>query len=1263
MNLFYAHNHTDGSNFKGKDSINKTKNLIDYSLEIGSKGLAITDHETITNSVKAIKYVKELTKQGKIPDDWRLGLGNEIYLIDKDVENLLKENNDYIKYYHLILIAKDKQGFDLIRELSSEAWINSYHYKGTQRTPTYKHTFKEILSKNKGHVICSTACLGGEFANLVLKFNRTKDNKDKIAIHKFLKFMLEIFGEDFYIELQPSPNEDQKIFNKLALNIAKAYGIKAIITTDTHYLKKEHRIFHKYYLQSQNAEREVDDFYATTYMMKKEEMIEYIDENILDEICDNTLEIRDKIEHYDLFMEEQIPKTFIEKHEVKHIFKNHYTNNPYIYNYANSKYEIDRYFLSLIEDGFINKNIQFTEENISRINTELKELWLLSEMKNQRAGSYYITIKDLIDIMWEISYVGISRGSSSGFFICYLLDIVQLNPIKHNLPYWRHLTADRGDWPDIDVDSQPSKRQEIVDLVRQKYEKDGVRRVINCCTHTTEKAKSSIATACRGLEIEDNIAQHIKDMVDSKLTLSQAFYGDEEEDIKPVEGLIDELKKHEGLFEIVEMFEGLISGRSQHAAGVFIISEGINSQNAIMRTSSGKMVTQFNYDDSLYCGCMKYDFLSINALDKIRDNVELLIKKGKIKRQGTLRETYNKYIHPDVLEWEAREMYEMLYKGEIIDGFQFDTVQGAKAIKKIIPYTFKELEDGNSLMRLSCNGEQPIDRFVRFKQNIELWFIEMEDSNLLEKEKNALKELLLKSYGTAVTQEDAMEISMHKDIANFTIAEANKLRKAIAKKKDDLFNQAHDKFIAKGVENGNRKEFLEYTWEKYILPQKGYSFSRLHVAPYTGILLQEMNLAYRYGSIFWKTVVLSNAGGIINDEISSGADYSTISKVISRLNGMVSAPDINLSDIGFTPLEKENKILFGLNSISGIGTREIEMINLNKPYKSFDDFTRRSGLTQNKIITLIKSGAFDRIENGIDRKDLMVKYVSQSVPVLEKLTMSHYKKLKNTIPENLKPFAIVYDYLNINCQNLKGEKFVKIKNPGNEDMLNFLLEDPTKYSYEDNFIKMDKTYYNKKFEQVIDKIKNWLNSEEIIENYNKEILRSFWKEKCLGTKESWEMETTIFYHDKHELDYYDFSLYKIANFYNLSFEPSIERTETTKRGFVKKFFKIDNIIGTVIEKDKPKKKITVLTQNGAIVVKVPDNLFLKLDNVISKGEKKEKVILDDSWFKRGTKLMLTGYRKGDEFRLKTYSHDLVVIQKIVGRNVNNRPVLVNKKLT
>ena len=268
------HNHTEYSNLRLRDAIVRPNELIDYAIELGHNVVAFTEHETVANAIKIEKYYKKIKAQHP---DFKVILGNEIYLCRDGMtaENYDREND---RYYHFILLAKDAKGHQQIRELSTRAWMRSYVTQGKmRRVPTYYQDLIDLIGADPGHVVASTACLGGFLDTKLLQWVRGGRNDQFYQqIINWVKQMENIFGKgNFYLEMQPSANDEQECANRELLNLSELTGIPYIITTDTHYLKKEDAPVHKAFLNSQDGDREVDSFYATTYLMSTTELESY----------------------------------------------------------------------------------------------------------------------------------------------------------------------------------------------------------------------------------------------------------------------------------------------------------------------------------------------------------------------------------------------------------------------------------------------------------------------------------------------------------------------------------------------------------------------------------------------------------------------------------------------------------------------------------------------------------------------------------------------------------------------------------------------------------------------------------------------------------------------------------------------------------------------------------------------------------------------------------------------------------------------------
>ena len=444
-NRFEVHSHDETSNIRLIDCINKPKNLIKRAVELGLKGIAITNHECLSSAVSYDKIQKELTESGS---DFKIALGNEIYLTETRDKGQ--------KYYHFILIAKDKVGFKQLRKLSSKAWLNSYADRGLERVPTLKSELKAAIENNPGHLIATTACLGGELSTKVLEMenarhigdNETADTK-KAELIQFIFWCKELFGDDFYIECAPGKSKEQVIVNKKLVEIAAAMNVKMVIGCDAHFLKKEDRYVHKAYLNSKDGEREVDSFYEFSYLQSEEEIIENLTPSIVESyevMCHNSMEIYDKLESYSLAHPQQIPKV-----EVYDYPKNTWWENS-IEDYSlMSKYpvlksmfvsddKVERYWVNQCWDSLHKKVGEWKEHEkyVARLEEEADVKRIISGKLHTNMFSYPVTLQHYIDLFWECgSTVGAGRGSSCAGLHHYLLDGTQLDPLKWELPFWR----------------------------------------------------------------------------------------------------------------------------------------------------------------------------------------------------------------------------------------------------------------------------------------------------------------------------------------------------------------------------------------------------------------------------------------------------------------------------------------------------------------------------------------------------------------------------------------------------------------------------------------------------------------------------------------------------------------------------------------------------------------------------------------------------------------------------------------------------------
>lgn len=439
-----VHNHTDYSNLRLRDAIIKTEDLLWYAAELGHEVVGITEHESLSNHVKAEKIYKKVKQ--KYPN-FKLIRGNEIYLCRNGL-NANNFNREYDRYYHCVLLAKDAIGHKQIREISTRAWRRSYMARGMRRVPTYYQDLFDIIGANPGHVIGSTACLGGALPTQLLKARKNPEIIDKIFV--WIEQMNNLFGQgNFYFELQPSENHEQTFVNRKLVELSKQTGIPYIITTDSHYLKKEDKAIHKAYLNSQNGDREVDDFYATTYMMNTEELESHMDltEEELHIAYDNIHCIKEMCEDYSLLKPLKIPQLpWSEPLGAPAPYK-WFDKIPYMKTFMESDYVGDHVLCDHICLAIANDPYLQNEEAYNEINANLEATWKSSLVNNTHWSAYFLNLQKIVEECWNAgTLVGPSRGSGGGFILLYLLGITQINPLreKTKLFHWRFLNPERA---------------------------------------------------------------------------------------------------------------------------------------------------------------------------------------------------------------------------------------------------------------------------------------------------------------------------------------------------------------------------------------------------------------------------------------------------------------------------------------------------------------------------------------------------------------------------------------------------------------------------------------------------------------------------------------------------------------------------------------------------------------------------------------------------------------------------------------------------
>lgn len=1283
---FGIHNHTEYSNIRLLDCINRPKDLILKAKELGLSGICITDHECLSAHVSINKIATEMQKTDP---NFRIALGNEIYLVNERVSGQ--------KYFHFILIAKDAIGHKALRELSSTAWFYSYSDRGMERVPTLKTELADVISKYKGHVIATTACIGGELSsNALLKAMAEKVNDQRSAqeyrknMDDFIQFCLQVFGNDFYIECAPSNYEDQLIVNKQLKEIADYYKIKMVVGTDAHYLTAAERPVHKAYLNSKGGEREVDSFYEFAHLMDSDEVIDLLslcfDKNFIEEILDNTIEVQNKIEYYNLFHKQDIPSVEVIDYPKTYWITTNGVgeDNPKYPHLSQMLHDDDiqnRYWVNqcldkLYELGKIDSDDG--EKYLTELEEEARVKSIISEKLETNMFRYPNTLQHYIDMIWESgSMVGAGRGSSCAALNHYLMGITQLDPIEWDLPFFRYLNEERIELGDIDIDICPSKRPEILRKIKEERGHmfnqnvlQWAKENLGCtlvATFGTEGTKSAIQTACRGYRSEDypdgidvDEAQYMSSLIPQERgflwSISDVINGNSEKGRKPVTTFIHEIEKYPGLLDIVKAIEGLVNKRSSHASGVILMDGDPFEHASFMKTPKGEVITAFDLHDAEYMGLTKYDFLVTEVQDKLVQAIQLLQEDGEIEKELSLREVYNKYFHPNVLPLADQRIWDALGKVSVINTFQFDSQVGAQVAKKLKPQNVLEMADANGLMRLMGEDgeERPMDKYYRFKQNIQLWYDEMTKFGLTADEQKTLEPYFKSSYGVPPSQEQLMRMLMDDKICHFTLGEANAARKIVGKKQMNKIPELHAKVLAQAAS----EKLGQYVWKCGVGPQMGYSFSVIHALAYSFIGVQTLFIATNWNPIYWNTACLIVNSGATDPDNGGQTDYSKIAKAMGEIINAgidLSLVDINQSSYEFKPDAKNNKILYGMKAMLNVGDDVIAETIANRPYSSVSDFYRKVHPGKQAMISLIKGGAFDSM---MDRKLCMGWYIWETCDKKKRLTLQNMSGLikYGLLPErneNEVTARRVFEfnrYLKAICKMKNDPAYYYL----DDRAMDFLSE----MGY-DSLIEMKFNKYllgvktwDKEYQVWMDIFRNWIaeNKDEILQTLNDKIFKEDWEKYAKGNLSSWEMEALCFYYHEHELAHVDNARYGFSDFYKLPEEPVVEKT--FKRGGKDiNIFKLYKICGTCIAKNKVKSTVSVLTTTGVVNIKFRKEYFSLFDKQISeRGADGVKHIVEKSFFNKGSMIVVMGIRSGDDFISKKYAssggHQLYKIDQI-----------------
>ncbi len=956
MQFSHLHNH---SQFSLLDGASKISSMFKKAKEDNMPAVAITDHG---NMFGVFQFVAEAGKQGVKPI-----VGCEFYLVnDRHKQVFTKDLKD--KRYHQLFLAKNPEGYQNLVKLCSLGFMEGMYSK-------YPRIDKELVLKYHKGLIATTCCLGASVPQAILR-----DGEE--AAEKEFKWWLDLFGEDYYIEVQNHFIPEQQTVNEVLLRFAKKYNVKVIASNDSHYLDQKDANAHDILLCINTGEKQSTPTYKDIegdFDMKGKRFAFYNDQfyfktteemtklwSHVPEAIDNTNEIVGKVETLKLTKDVmlpnfQIPTTFLNQ---------------------------DDYLEHITMEGAKKRYVDIDQVVEERLRFELHTI------KTMGFAGYFLIVADFISAGRDLGvYVGPGRGSAAGSVVAYCLGITNIDPIKYNLLFERFLNPDRKSLPDIDTDFDDEGRQKVIDYVVDKY---GKNQVAHIATYGTMAAKMSIKDVSRVLDLPLQESNALAKLVPDKpkITLERIFnaaltgdksLADKEglnsEEIEQVKEL-RRIKESGGLpatvIENALILEGSVRGTGIHAAGIIIAPSDLTD---ILPVATSKdvslLITQYDGSVIENAGVIKMDFLGLKTLSILKEAVRLI------------KQNHNETIILDDLPLDDKTTYELYQRAETNGTFQFESPGMQKHLRDLKPDQFSDLIAMNALFRPGPMVYIP--NYIARKHGREK----------IEYDLPEMEEYLSDTYGITVYQEQVMLLSQK--LANFTKGDADVLRKAMGKKDKATIDKMKGKFMEGGAANNHPVDKLDKIWTDWEAFAQ-YAFNKSHSTCYGLVAYQTGYLKANYPPEFMAAVLSNSLGNI--EKITFFMDEC------KRMGLSLLVPDVNESSRSFA-VNKKGQIRFGLAAIKGVGEAAVDSIveerQKNGEYKDIFDFVSRVNVRQvNKrsLESLAFAGAFDCFpevqrshyfaidpQDNINFIDKIVRYASRMAELKAQATASLFGEL------------------------------------------------------------------------------------------------------------------------------------------------------------------------------------------------------------------------------------------------------------------------------
>lgn len=953
----HLHVHTHYSVLDGQS---KVRYLVDKAVKDGMKGMAITDHGVMYGVKELFDYCsvvnKKRAKEGLEP--FKPILGCEMYVAHHNKEDKVKENGD-ASGYHLIVLAKNYQGYKNLIKIVSRSWVDGYYYKPrTDRADLEKY--------HEGLIVCS-ACIAGEVPAKVL-------DGDLEGAREACQWYHRVFGDDYYLELQrhevkdPAIRANREVFplqqkaNKALMEFAKEYGIKVVCTNDCHFEDQDTAEAHDHLL-CLSTSKDLDDPFRLMYTKQewfktRKEMNDVFAD--VPEALSNTLEVLGKVEMYSIdngpiMPYFPIPESFgteqswREKYTEADLYREFTTDengqNPLPEDKAREvidrlggydkiyriKLEAD-YLAKLAYDGARKNYGDPLPDNVKEhINFELHV------MKTMGFPGYFLIVQDFIAAARnELGvWVGPGRGSAAGSVVAYCLGITRIDPLKYDLLFERFLNPDRVNLPDIDTDFDDDGRGKVLRWVMDKYGEENCAHII---TYGSMATKNSIADVARverlPLERANMLKKAIPDRLpdNKKMNLTNAIEYTPE--LREAEVSTDPRERN--TIKYAKQLEGTVRGTGIHACGFIICRDPISDWVPVSTADDPDFpelkcaVTQYDGHVIESTGLIKMDFLGLKTLSELKEACKVVERTRGVK------------VDIDNIPIDDEMTYQLYQKGRTIGTFQFESPGMQKYLRELHPTVFEDLIAMNALYRPG-----PMDYIPDFIKR-------KNDPTLVTYDIPCMEKYLKDTYGITVYQEQVMLLS--RQLANFTRGESDALRKAMGKKKKDIVDRMKPKFIKQGSANGHDPKVLEKIWgdwEKFA----SYAFNKSHATCYSWVAYQTAYLKAHYPAEYMAALMTRRF-----------SDIGEITKLMEECKVMgipTLGPDVNESFVEFG-VNGKGEIRFGLSAIKGMGSAAAEAIvrerQDNGAYKDVYDFVERVNLrdvNRKALESMALSGGFD----------------------------------------------------------------------------------------------------------------------------------------------------------------------------------------------------------------------------------------------------------------------------------------------------------------